>query len=49
MHRDLNPGNVFLDRSHNVKLGDFGWSRILGEESHFARTKVKTSYYMSPE
>ncbi|EPX72567.1 PEK/GCN2 protein kinase Gcn2 [Schizosaccharomyces octosporus yFS286] len=24
MHRDLKPGNVFLDENRNVKLGDFG-------------------------
>lgn len=24
MHRDLKPGNIFLDENRNVKLGDFG-------------------------
>jgi len=26
LHRDLKPGNVFLDENANVKIGDFGLS-----------------------
>ena len=49
LHRDLKPGNVFLDSENNVKLGDFGLSRIMGDQSVFAQTHVGTPYYMSPE
>jgi serine/threonine protein kinase len=49
MHRDIKPGNIFLDRDQNVKLGDFGLSRVMGQESHYAYTHVGTPYYMSPE
>lgn len=49
IHRDIKPGNIFLDQTLNVKLGDFGLSRIMGEQSEYAQTRVGTPYYMSPE
>jgi serine/threonine-protein kinase Nek2 len=49
LHRDIKPGNVFLDEGNDVKLGDFGLSRVLGENSLFAHTYVGTPFYMSPE
>jgi NIMA (never in mitosis gene a)-related kinase len=49
LHRDIKPGNVFFDSTRNVKLGDFGLSRMLSQESQYAQTNVGTPYYMSPE
>jgi serine/threonine protein kinase len=49
LHRDLKPGNIFLDGSGNIKIGDFGLAKELASESKFAYTNVGTPFYMSPE
>lgn len=49
IHRDIKPGNIFIDKYDDVKLGDFGLSKKLAEDSIFAQTNVGTPYYMSPE
>lgn len=49
LHRDIKPGNLFLDINNNIKLGDFGLSKIMGKDSIYAYTNVGTPYYMSPE
>ena len=51
LHRDLKPSNIFLckrENSYCVKLGDFGFAKIL-DQSIFAKTFSGTPYYMSPE
>lgn len=49
VHRDIKPENVFLDSDNNVKLGDFGLAKMLGDKDYIGETIVGTPYFMSPE
>lgn len=54
LHRDLKSSNIFLIGSTqgagvDVKIGDFGISRVLDGTVDVAATVVGTPYYMSPE
>lgn len=48
LHRDVKPGNIFLDLFGNVKVGDFGLAKEL-KEKKMAHTFVGTPYYIAPE
>jgi len=49
LHRDLKPGNFFLSKSGNMKMGDFGIAKVLDCTLAVARTQIGTPYYLSPE
>jgi serine/threonine-protein kinase len=54
VHRDIKPENILLTRKGEVKVADFGLSRVLqGEESALNLTQsgvtMGTPLYMSPE
>ena len=50
LHRDIKPGNIFINKDGNFKLGDFGISRILDSSaSYMASTGIGTPQYWAPE
>ena len=49
LHRDLKPQNVFVDSDMNLKVGDFGISRILDTTGQHCQTSAGTPSYMAPE
>ncbi len=46
LHRDLKSLNILLDDHLRVKLGDFGWTRALG---NYMTSKIGTYQWMAPE
>ncbi|XP_032988475.1 serine/threonine-protein kinase Nek11 isoform X3 [Rhinolophus ferrumequinum] len=48
LHRDLKSKNVFL-KNNQLKIGDFGVSRLLLGTCDLATTLIGTPHYMSPE
>lgn len=49
IHRDIKVENIFISGDGNIKLGDFGISKLLENSMEFAGTGVGTPYYLSPE
>lgn len=52
IHRDLKPGNIFINKSGEVKILDFGISKLLDDESpNITQTgaKILTLRYAAPE
>jgi len=49
IHRDIKPENIFIDESYNIKIGDFGLSKILQPNKSSASSNVGTLAYQAPE
>src|SRR5208337_2581168 len=51
VHRDVKPSNCFLEADGRVKIGDFGLSKSLVNDSQLTRTGafLGTPLYASPE
>ena len=49
-HRDLKLENCFLDKDVQVKIADFGLSKVFaGPQGSVLQTKCGTINYMAPE
>lgn len=49
LHRDLKPKNIMLTSNDDIKIGDFGISKMLENTFDMAKTATGTPYYLSPE
>ena len=49
IHRDIKALNVFLTASKDVKVGDFGVSRVMSPDTLMVDTMYGTPLYLSPE
>jgi serine/threonine-protein kinase len=53
VHCDVSPGNVFISRLGEIKLGDFGIARVRAIESHGSSDRQAgvwgKPYYLAPE
>ncbi|MCK4763008.1 MAG: serine/threonine protein kinase [Candidatus Aminicenantes bacterium] len=48
IHRDIRPSNILIDENDDIKVTDFGTSRLLGDKP-FATTRIGSPPYMAPE
>ncbi|GFZ08173.1 MAP kinase kinase 5 [Actinidia rufa] len=49
VHRDIKPSNLLINSKKEVKIADFGVSRILAQTMDPCNSSVGTIAYMSPE
>eukprot|EP00929_Paragymnodinium_shiwhaense_P024327 TRINITY_DN15003_c0_g1_i1.p1 TRINITY_DN15003_c0_g1~~TRINITY_DN15003_c0_g1_i1.p1 ORF type:complete len:525 (-),score=114.26 TRINITY_DN15003_c0_g1_i1:390-1964(-) len=51
LHRDLKPQNLFLTKKEQLRIGDFGISKVLDNQQVKSKESmiVGTPYYISPE
>ncbi|KAL6952380.1 Mitogen-activated protein kinase kinase 5 [Sarracenia purpurea var. burkii] len=49
VHRDIKPSNLLINSQKQVKIADFGVSRILAQTMDPCNSSVGTIAYMSPE
>ncbi|KAL6134907.1 hypothetical protein ACLB2K_067135 [Fragaria x ananassa] len=49
VHRDIKPSNLLINARNQVKIADFGVSRVLAQTMDPCNSSVGTIAYMSPE
>lgn len=49
LHRDIKSHNIFMNKEHEIRIGDFGVAKQLHDQVDFAATLVGTPFYVSPE
>ncbi|MEI7685287.1 MAG: serine/threonine-protein kinase [Planctomycetota bacterium] len=51
VHRDIKPENILINRKGEVKVTDFGLSRLFKQDSNLTESRIAmgTPLYMSPE
>src|SRR5690606_5081184 len=50
IHRDVKPGNIYVNQDDVAKLGDFGLSRLIEDTAQTAEGYLLgTPHYISPE
>jgi NIMA (never in mitosis gene a)-related kinase len=48
LHRDLKADNIFITSEEELKIGDFGVSKVMNETYDLAKTKIGTPHIMAP-
>jgi NIMA (never in mitosis gene a)-related kinase len=48
LHRDLKCENIFINSQNELKIGDFGISKLMNQTFDMAKTKIGTPYIMAP-
>ncbi|PNX74582.1 mitogen-activated protein kinase kinase 5-like protein [Trifolium pratense] len=48
-HRDIKPSNILVNNKNEVKIADFGVSKLMGRTLEACNSYVGTCAYMSPE
>lgn len=49
IHRDIKPQNIFIAKNGDLKIGDFGISKVLQATQEKAMTVIGSPFFLSPE
>ena len=49
VHRDIKPANLMLTEAQDIRIADFGLSKMSAEQNALLQTATGTPLYMSPE